>query len=164
MINLANKHPRVNILSPGAGVGGHCIAIDPWFIVSQFPKKSKMIETSRRTNKQKPIWALNKILEMINPTDTVACMGLSYKQDIDDIRESPSIEIANNLIRILGKDRVVVCEPHLNSLDGFELATIEQAVQNADFLVFCVPHAKFRRITPDSIENKKTLDLCGVLK
>ncbi len=164
LISLANRHPRVNILNPGAGVGGHCIAVDPWFIVSDFPSQANIIRMSRKINDLKPKWVVNKILSLINSRESVACLGMSYKQDIDDTRESPSIEIANDLIDRLGKNRVNICDPYLKNMNGHELKTIERSIEESDLIVFCVPHSQFKNIDKKLIENKKILDLCGVLR
>tara|TARA_B100000900_G_scaffold416139_1_gene449425 strand:+ start:2791 stop:3990 length:1200 start_codon:yes stop_codon:yes gene_type:complete len=164
LISLANRHPRVNILSPGAGVGGHCIAVDPWFIVSDFPEQSRIIKTAREVNNFKPEWAVKKVLSQLPNQGIVACFGMSYKQDIDDTRESPSIKIADYLVNFLGKDRVSICDPYLDSLQGHELDTIEEALNKAHLVVFCVAHEQFKKIDKKMLENKKILDLCGVLK
>lgn len=164
LISLANRHPRVNILSPGAGVGGHCVAVDPWFIVSDFPEQAKIIKTARDVNNFKPEWAVKKILNQLSNDGSVACFGMSYKQDIDDIRESPSIKIADDLVSILGKDRVSICDPYLRHLKGHELYTINEALNKAELAVFCVAHEQFKKIDKKMLENKKILDLCGALK
>lgn len=164
LIKLANRHPRVNILNPGAGVGGHCIAVDPWFIVSSFPTDSRMIKMSRNVNDHKPLWVVEKILSNLSNNETVGCFGMSYKQDIDDIRESPSIKIADELIKKLGEDRVVICDPYLNELKSYDLKNLEESIEKCDLLVFCVPHKQFKNIDKRAIEKKKILDLCGVLK
>ena len=164
LIALANRHPRVNILNPGSGVGGHCIAVDPWFIISDFPSKANMIRMSRNTNDLKPQWVVEKVLSILGDEEVVACLGMSYKQNIDDIRESPSIKIANDLVDYLGQDRVNICDPYLKNLDGHDLKTIEDSIENSDIIVFCVPHSQFKNIDRTLMNNKKILDLCGVLR
>lgn len=164
LIALANRHPRVNILNPGAGVGGHCIAVDPWFIVSDFPSQANIIRASRNVNDLKPKWVVDKVSSCLGKGECVACLGMSYKQDIDDIRESPSIKIANDLRDRFGKERVLVCDPYLENLDGHDLVSLEESIEKCDLILFCVPHKQFKNIDKKIIQKKKILDLCGVLK
>jgi UDP-N-acetyl-D-mannosaminuronic acid dehydrogenase len=167
LIELANKHPRVKILSPGPGVGGHCIAVDPWFIVSDFPDDSRLIRTAREVNNHKPEWVLKKIrneadsfFKETQREPVIACMGLAFKPDIDDLRESPSVEIKDKLVR-LGHS-VLAVEPNLEETKEQYITSIDAALQNADILVFLVAHRAFRDIDLRTIRNKKIIDVCGL--
>ncbi len=165
LINLANKHPRVNILQPGTGVGGHCIAVDPWFIVSEFPKQAKIIRSAREINNYKTEWAIEKVkstalqFKIDNGRDAkIACMGLAFKPNIDDLRESPALLVTETLI----KDgfNVLAVEPNVKSHKTIEIHSMEDALQQADIIVYLVAHREFF-----SIEKvKETLDFCGVYK
>jgi UDP-N-acetyl-D-mannosaminuronic acid dehydrogenase len=165
MIALANKHPRVNILNPGTGVGGHCIAVDPWFIVSEFPEESPLIRKSREANNYKTEWVLEKIknkalaFKIENKRDPIiACMGLAFKPDIDDLRESPALYVSETL-----QDdafTVLAVEPNLTSNDKRKLTDTNQALQQADIIVFLVSHSEFKNLEID--KNKIVLDFVGL--
>jgi len=164
MISLANKHPRVNILNPGTGVGGHCIAVDPWFIVSEFPEESKLIKKARESNVFKTEWVLEKIKNKAlafkienNREAVIACMGLAFKPDIDDLRESPALYVADKL----GEEgfKTLEVEPNLDSGSGRKLTASSDAVQEADIIVFLVAHKDFRHTRIDG--SKIVLDFCG---
>ncbi len=166
LINLANKHPRVEILSPGCGVGGHCLAVDPWFIASSFPDKSKLIQSAREVNDYKKVWAvkdiIKKALELENKfgkRPVIGCCGLSYKPNIDDLRESPAKYIVENLIN--QNQNVVVCEPNVAYLEGINLIPIDQLIEISDIIVFLVGHKEFHDL---DLGNSKTIDLCGILE
>lgn len=166
LINLANKHPRVNILKPGCGVGGHCIAVDPYFIVSGFPKDSAIIKKAREVNTYKTDWCIekieNEVIEYIRRNGIkpkVALMGLSFKPDIDDLRESPALMIAKKIIRSEEIDEVYTVEPNLKFHDIYELANYKHAVEKADIIVFLVAHKEFMEL---KIKDKFILDFCGV--
>ncbi|WP_443634542.1 UDP-N-acetyl-D-mannosamine dehydrogenase [Candidatus Marifrigoribacter sp. Uisw_064] len=166
MIALANKHPRVNILNPGTGVGGHCIAVDPWFIVSEFPKESPLIRKSREANNYKTEWVLEKIKNKAlafkienNRDPIIACMGLAFKPDIDDLRESPALYVAETLQE--QKFTILAVEPNLVSNEKRKLIDTSQALQQADILVFLVSHSEFKTLEID--KTKQILDFCGVL-
>lgn len=160
LIKLANRHPRVNILQPGPGVGGHCIAVDPWFIVSKTPEVTRLIRTAREVNDGKPDWVINQVKISIadylqkNPNKTaqdviVACYGLSFKPDIDDLRESPSLEIA----RKIEKEHpglVKLVEPNIDSLSGGVLTELDDALGNSDIHVLLVDHSDFKQVAPVS--------------
>lgn len=150
LIALANCHPRVNILSPGAGVGGHCIAVDPWFIHEQFEDTTPLILAARQENDRKPIYVADKVAALLDPGKTVAVLGMAYKPNVDDLRESPSIELA----RALKKRgmRVICCEPNAKSdeVAGFANLTLAQAIDAADFSVITLAHTEF-------VEGKKTI-------
>jgi UDP-N-acetyl-D-mannosaminuronic acid dehydrogenase len=166
LISLTNRHPRVNVLSPGAGVGGHCIAVDPWFIVHAAKEQNieaKIIKTAREVNTYKTEWVIEKIknvaLEFENENGRkakVACMGLAFKPDIDDLRESPALYITKRLISD-GLD-ILAVEPNIESHDEVEIIEYKKALENADIVTFLVAHNEFREL---NIDNK--LDFCGVL-
>jgi UDP-N-acetyl-D-mannosaminuronic acid dehydrogenase len=149
LIRMANRHPRVNILTPGAGVGGHCIAVDPWFIVHSAPEQARMIRTAREVNDFKPEWVLQKILASIaNHTlnkPTVACLGLAFKPDIDDLRESPALHIVNKLADAYD-GKVLAVEPNVEETNKLnakaQLVSLEQGLQ-ADIIVMLVKHKAF---------------------
>ncbi len=173
LIALANRHPRVNILQPGAGVGGHCIAVDPWFIVHAGGEDAKIIRTAREVNTYKTEWAIEKIknealkFEAENGRKAkVACMGLAFKPDIDDLRESPAVYITQRLAQEL--DNVMACEPNI-PLDfdhsklniqnpTFQLVDVNQIIELADVVTFLVAHKEFKNLNIES-----ELDFCGVL-
>jgi len=166
MIALANKHPRVNILNPGTGVGGHCIAVDPWFIVSEFPKESGLIKKSRETNNYKTQWVLEKIknkalgFKVENSRDAViACMGLAFKPDIDDLRESPALLVAQSLKE--ASFTTLNVEPNLHESHAIEITDTAHAIKKADIIVFLVSHSGFKSL--ELPEDKIVLDFCGVL-
>ncbi|MGF1862441.1 UDP-N-acetyl-D-mannosamine dehydrogenase [Photobacterium profundum] len=159
LISLANRHPRINILQPGPGVGGHCIAVDPWFIVSKTPEQAKIIHTARKVNDSKPKWVINKVKLAIadflqaNPEKTarevtIACYGLAFKPDIDDLRESPALDITKNIAK-MHSGRVIAIEPNINQLPknifNVELVTKELAASEADVHVMLVDHAEFKK-------------------
>jgi UDP-N-acetyl-D-mannosaminuronic acid dehydrogenase len=163
LISLSNRHPRVNILQPGAGVGGHCIAVDPWFIVHAGGETAKMIRTAREVNTYKTEWAIEKIknavLEFENKNGRkakVACMGLAFKPDIDDLRESPALYITRRL-KTDGID-VLAVEPNIDSHKDFEIVDYKEALENADIVTFLVGHKEFKKL-----DIKTDLDFCGVL-
>lgn len=169
LIDLANKHPRVDILSPGCGVGGHCIAVDPYFIYSQFPLESKIIGQAREINNYKSFWCYEKIQEEINNLKkvkkskvSVGIFGLTFKPDIDDIRQSPALDIAKKVFNTYGSD-VLIVEPNLSQIDKFELIDFKHAYNKCDIAVFLVNHSKFKELKID-LNSKKVLDFCGILK
>lgn len=163
LISLANRHPRVNILQPGAGVGGHCIAVDPWFIVHAGGETAKMIRTAREVNNYKTEWVIEKIknaalrFENENARKAkVACMGLAFKPDIDDLRESPALYIARRL-KVDGLD-ILAVEPNIESYKDFEIVNYKDAIEEADIITFLVAHKEFKKL-----DIKTDLDFCGVL-
>lgn len=160
LIQLANRHPRVNILQPGPGVGGHCIAVDPWFIVSSAPEQAQLIRTAREVNDAKPEWVVGKVRQEVerfisaNPDKaeqdvTVACFGLTFKPDIDDLRESPALDITKRLVEE-GQFKVIAVEPNIQkrNVAGIEVVSLEQGLQ-ADVLVLLVDHKPFKRFRPE---------------
>ena len=164
LISLANRHPRVNILQPGVGVGGHCIAVDPWFIVHKGGDDAKIIRTAREVNNYKTEWAIEKvknaalIFEKENGrTAKVACMGLAFKPDIDDLRESPALLVTRRL-KADGLN-VLAVEPNIQSHPDFEIERDSDAIENADIIVYLVAHKQFKGIR---IFGKEVIDFCGV--
>lgn len=165
LISLANRHPRVNILSPGCGVGGHCIAVDPWFIVHAGGNDAKLIKTAREVNNYKMQWVVEKIknaaLKFELESDKkpkIACMGLAFKPDIDDLRESPAVLVARDLIQV-GFD-ILAVEPNIKSHKDFEITNYKKAIDIADIIVFLVAHKEFKGLKIQ----KQFLDFCGIFK
>ena len=159
LISLANRHPRVNILQPGCGVGGHCIAVDPWFIVNAYPEDAKLINTARLVNDGKPHFVISKVKDAVkdmkNPK--IACLGLAFKPDIDDLRESPALEITKMLSDVEGYE-ILAVEPNVESLPkvlenrkNVKLVELEQALSDADVLVVLVKHREFIGLSSDKI-------------
>ena len=168
LISLANHHPRVNILQPGTGVGGHCVAVDPWFIVSGDPEQSKIIKLARQVNDSKPAWVVNKVMSKVDDlvkqgieNPVVACLGLAFKPDIDDLRESPAVIVVERLLQ-LGID-IKVVEPHLVHHTTFRLASLDDALE-ADLVVLLVRHSAFHDDEVRArLASKNVLDFCGSL-
>ena len=168
LIQLANLHPRVNILQPGAGVGGHCIAVDPWFIVARDPENSKLIRTAREVNNNKTDWAIDQIKNAVVATTAltgrktkVACLGLAFKPDIDDLRESPAVQITDALL--LQNYDVVVVEPNIETHHKYELVTLEAALKTADVIAVLVKHREFLdTAVKTELGLRGALDFCGV--
>jgi UDP-N-acetyl-D-mannosaminuronic acid dehydrogenase len=168
LIRLANRHPRVNILQPGPGVGGHCIAVDPWFIVDSAPEQACLIQTARQINNHKPEWVMAKAEAALaqNPEAKVACLGLAFKADIDDMRESPALFITRSLeSRYPG--RVLACEPHLAEGDasvlGFPVTTeVENIVGKADIILLLVDHKVFKQVERALLAGKVVIDTRGI--
>ncbi|HML50884.1 MAG TPA: UDP-N-acetyl-D-mannosamine dehydrogenase [Propionicimonas sp.] len=170
LIRLANHHPRVNILQPGPGVGGHCIAVDPWFIVSADPANSPLIRTAREVNDGKPDRVIDQVIQAIEGVEApvVAALGISFKPDIDDLRESPARAIVGRLAAQLPHAEVRVVEPHINALpaeldalSNVELVSIEQAIPGADCVVLLVDHAQFKATRPTIPPRTTVIDTRG---
>ena len=169
LIKLANKHPRVNILQPGCGVGGHCIAVDPYFIVSDYPMESKIIGTAREVNNYKSFWCAEKIqneklkfeLEQ-GRKPKIALMGLSFKPNIDDLRESPAKYIVQKVLQNDNNGEYFIVEPNIETHNVFKLTNYSEAVQKADIIVFLVSHDEFKALKYR--DDKIILDFAGVLK
>ncbi|WP_043516242.1 UDP-N-acetyl-D-mannosamine dehydrogenase [Halomonas sp. BC04] len=176
LIRLANRHPRVNILQPGPGVGGHCIAVDPWFIVSETPEEARLIRTAREVNDSKPQWVIDKVNEVVgkflsaNPDKTakdvtIACFGLAFKPDIDDLRESPALGVANAIVQ-LHPGKVMLVEPNISQLpDKLNAATligVDAALGCADVVVLLVDHKVFKKIKLEELKGKMVVDSRGV--
>ena len=166
LIHLANKHPRVNILQPGTGVGGHCIAVDPWFIVSEFKKESVIIRNAREINNYKTQWVIEKIRSTAlefeltnNRKPTIALMGLAFKPDIDDLRESPALLVAETLL-LDNKYNLLLVEPNLEENKKYDLTDFTETNGKADIVAYLVAHKDFKGFITECIE----LDFCGVKK
>ena len=169
LIDLANHHPRVNILRPGPGVGGHCIAVDPWFIVYSAPDHANLIRLARETNDAKPEFVVRRIASRAEriKDPVIACLGLTYKEDIDDLRESPAVQITRRVAE-QGVGRVLAVEPNVTALPacleqaGVELTRIEDALRQADIIVALVAHREFRRIPVNRLQEKILVNVCGL--
>ncbi len=169
LIRVANLHPRVNILSPGPGVGGHCIAVDPWFIVAADPEHSRLIRTAREVNDAKPAFVIGKVKAYASKLKQpkVACLGLAYKANVDDLRESPAVEIVERLAKE-GVAQLLVVEPHVNALPtrlrdlGLELWDFDRACDEADILLLLVDHAAFLNVRHEVLKHKIVVDTRGV--
>lgn len=171
LIELANHHPRVNILQPGPGVGGHCIAVDPWFIVSAAPTQSRLIRTAREVNDSKPDWVIQQVVDSAEQFNTpvIAVLGITFKADIDDMRESPSLGIVDLLAERLSAARIRVVEPHISELPqqlvrhpNVRRQTLDEALGEADIVVLLVDHMQFKRIDSSAVEDKVVIDTKGV--
>lgn len=167
LIRLANKHPRVNILQPGSGVGGHCIAVDPYFISSEFPMESQIISKAREINNYKSFWCAEKICEAIidfkeskGRKPIVALMGLAFKPNIDDLRESPAINITQKVVQQSLDAEYLIVEPNINEHSLYKLVDTKTAFEKSDIVVFLVAHDAFKELHLDS--SKIVLDFCGV--
>ena len=168
LIQLANKHPRVNILQPGAGVGGHCIAVDPYFITSDFPLESQLIGKAREINNYKAFWCAEKIKNTIltyqlenKRKPKIALMGLAFKADIDDLRESPAKYIAEKIVSEFPEACLIV-EPNISQHPQFQLSETGYAYRQADIIAFLVAHKEFKTLPYDN--SKLILDFCGIFK
>lgn len=168
LINLANRHPRVKILQPGPGVGGHCIAVDPWFIVDAAPDLARLIRTAREVNDTKPLYVIKRVKECAQRfrSPVIACLGLAFKADVDDLRESPAMAIVKHLV-VDKVGRVIVVEPHISELPAdlngcVELASLEAAVAVADVVVLLVNHQGFLEFNRRNLEGKAVIDTRGV--
>jgi len=164
LIELANKHPRVNILNPGPGVGGHCIAVDPWFIVDAAPEEARLIRTAREVNDCKPHWVLEKVRlkasELTNPV--IGCLGLAFKANIDDLRESPALEITRELM-VSNIGTIMPCEPNVGGdFDEFKLYNLEEVLKEANIILLLVDHDEFKAIDAGLLKDKHVIDTRGV--
>ena len=174
LIKFANHHPRVNILQPGPGVGGHCIAVDPWFIVDSAPDEAKLIKLARLVNDEKPYFVIKKVNQAVSNISkdvselSIACLGLSFKPDIDDLRESPALEIAKQVSKMCFKKQYIV-EPNIKDLpDEFnsqftELVELEKALVSSDILLLLVDHLPFKEINLSLLSGKQIIDTRGTL-
>ena len=173
MIKLANRHPRVNILQPGPGVGGHCIAVDPWFIVDSAPNEAKLIRTARQVNDSKPFFVLEKISQAVANTEKkiselkIACLGLSFKPNIDDLRESPALKIAHQ-INSMNFSKQYLVEPNIDKMpSGFdlectELVDLKMALKDSDVVVLLVDHDSFKDVDLSLLSGKQVIDTRGI--
>lgn len=169
LINLANKHPRVNILQPGCGVGGHCIAVDPYFITADYPAESKIIAAARSINNYKSFWCAEKVkstmleFELKNGRKpVVAMMGLAFKPNIDDLRESPSKTIVGKVMQMCNNADILIVEPNVEEHKTFKLTNYQEAFDKADIVVMLTAHNQFKSLPYD--ESKIILDFCGIYK
>lgn len=165
VIALANRHPRVNILQPGPGVGGHCIAVDPWFIVHRTPEYARLIRTAREVNDHKPEWVLERVRRKAekfkNPV--IACLGLAFKADVDDLRESPAMDIVRRL-RDENIGQLLICEPNLKSHRDFDLVNTDVAIKEADIVLLLVDHKSFKKLTAADLKEKIVIDTRGIIR
>lgn len=173
IIELANKHPRVKLLNPSCGVGGHCIAVDPWFLVETFPEQSELLKTARVVNDAKPHQVVACVRSWVaewkkknNKKPTVLALGLTYKADVNDLRESPALEIAHHLAQENELD-LLVCEPHvekeiLTKTIGDRSIDLQEGVAAADIIVCLVHHSHFKKLDQGALATKKILDFCGL--
>lgn len=169
LINLANKHPRVNILQPGCGVGGHCIAVDPYFITADFPMESNIIASARKINNYKSFWCAEKVqnemlkFELVHGRKPwVAMMGLAFKPNIDDLRESPAKQIATRVMQSCNNAQFLIVEPNVQEHNVFKLTDYKEAYEKADIVVMLTAHDQFKTLPYD--ESKVILDFCGIYK
>jgi UDP-N-acetyl-D-mannosaminuronic acid dehydrogenase len=169
LIRLANKHPRVNILQPGCGVGGHCIAVDPYFITAAYPNEARIIAQAREINNGKADWCAQKIINAIlkfrldnNRMPVVALMGVAFKPDIDDLRESPARHIIDQVFEAETGAELLVVEPNVKSHAKYKLTPTDEAYKRADIVAFLTAHTPFRALP--YCEDKVTLDFCGIFK
>ncbi len=164
LIRLANHHPRVNVLQPGCGVGGHCIAVDPWFIAAEAPDCTPLIQTARRVNDGKSRWVIEQVQaraaaleDQLGRPARIGCLGLAFKPDVDDLRESPALHITTELL-VAGLE-VLACEPNLHDHPTIKLHPLDQVLAESDLLVFLVAHSPFRGL---DLAGCAVFDLCGV--
>lgn len=169
LIRLANKHPRVTILQPGSGVGGHCIAVDPYFITSEFPMESQIIGKAREINNYKAFWCAEKIRNAIKDFElkegkapAVALMGLAFKPNIDDLRQSPAVYITQKVLQEAGEEDYFIVEPNIHEHAYYKITNMDEAVEKADIVAFLVAHNEFKMLNVPV--GKVVLDFCGVTK
>jgi UDP-N-acetyl-D-mannosaminuronic acid dehydrogenase len=171
VIRMANRHPRVNILKPGPGVGGHCIAVDPWFIVGATPGLARLIRTAREVNDSKPRYVADQIIAKCERfrTPTIACLGLSFKANVDDTRESPAVEVVELLAEALPEVSILVAEPYVDALpaklarfSNLTLTRAADAIEQADIVALLVDHDQFKGINRTQLSGKVTYDTRGV--
>lgn len=165
LIALANRHPRVDILSPGPGVGGHCLAVDPWFIVELAPETARLIHTAREVNESKPDWVVERVRRKAErfKDPGIACLGLAYKPDVDDLRESPAVEITKKLCA-LGIGNVWAVEPFISDHPDIPLRELQDGVESADIVLLLVGHKQFKRMPRQWMREKVVFDICGLFR
>jgi len=165
LISLANRHPRVNILKPGPGVGGHCIAVDPWFIVARDPENAKLIKMARLVNDAKPEWVVNKVKSRAEKFKhpVIGCLGLAFKADVDDLRESPAVDIVRQLIKD-NVGEILISEPNLESHNEFDLVPCEEVIRRADIILLLVDHKEYKGIKTLELNEKVLIDTRGTLQ
>ena len=164
LVKLANHHPRVNILNPGCGVGGHCIAVDPLFIAHSLSKSTELIQKARKINIKKTKWVIEKVVAIatkikldLGRAPKIGCLGLTYKPNVDDLRESPALFITRELIKL--KLNILPCDPNVKKLDNLALYNLEKVIDESDFLVFLTAHKEFSDL---NFLNYKYFDACGI--
>jgi len=170
LVKLANRHPRVNILNPGPGVGGHCIAVDPWFIVDSCPEEAKIIKQARLTNDAKPHYVVEQICKAADEfkRPVIACLGLAFKADIDDLRESPALEIVKDLV-VKGLGDIIAVEPNIKQLpaslseSGVTLSSLSDALDKANVVVVLVDHKQFKATDHTRFATKVVIDTRGII-
>ena len=169
LIKLANRHPRVNILNPGPGVGGHCIAVDPWFIVDSVPEKARLIRTAREVNESKPNYVIEQVITAAEDfkRPVIACLGLAFKADIDDLRESPALEITRALAET-GSAEVLAVEPNITELPEklkgkVELVSLSEALERCNVMAVLVDHRQFKQLSMEKLARKIVIDTRGLL-
>ena len=170
LIRLTNRHPRVDVLSPGPGVGGHCIAVDPWFIVHSAPERAKMIRLAREINNEKPLYVVDQVRELADQfkKPVIACLGLAFKANIDDLRESPAMDICEAIAK-QGFGEVLAVEPNISKLperlsrEGVVLVSISEALERANTIVILVDHKPFIRLSKEKFAAKVVVDTRGLL-
>lgn len=164
LIALANRHPRVNILRPGPGVGGHCIAVDPWFIVSRSPDLARLIRTAREVNDRKPHWVVDKVRRSAEKfkKPVIGCLGLAFKADVDDLRESPAVYIVRTLIQDQVGE-ILISEPNQTTNAEFDLRPVEEVIDAADIVLLLVDHKQYRRLKVADLQEKVLIDTRGLL-
>ncbi len=163
LISFTNNHPRVNVLKPGCGVGGHCIAVDPWFLISEFKEESKLLKSAREVNINKPFWIIQKVEKYLGKLDNklsikIGIFGITYKPNVNDLRESPALEIAKYFLE---KYQVLICDPYIQTHSEFKIHSIEETLANSHLLIFLVEHNEFKKINP---KNKVLFDFCGIFE
>lgn len=171
LIKLANRHPRVNILSPGPGVGGHCIAVDPWFIVDSAPESAKIIRTAREINDNKPHYVIDKVKKAADEfkRPVIACLGLAFKADIDDLRESPALDITKKLAE-QSVGSIIAVEPNIENLHAelsslnIEHCSLAEAMNKANVVLVLVDHSEFKSLSLEVIKNKVVIDTRGLIQ
>lgn len=167
VIKLANRHPRVHVLQPGPGVGGHCIAVDPWFIIEAAPQEAKLIRAARQANDEVPLRVARQVAQLIaeNNLSSVALLGMAYKSNIDDCRESPSLEVYKAVSELCPSIKLLACEPNVTTLAGVNLATLEECLEQTELLVILVSHSEFTRLDWKAISSEKyVLDVKGITR
>ena len=171
LIELANHHPRVNILSPGPGVGGHCIAVDPWFIVSSAQEEAKLIRTAREVNDGKPAYVIAKITEAVEAegADSIAALGIAFKPDIDDLRESPALSIVQQMAEKWPEKNILVAEPNVDALpenltayQNVQLVDASYAISSSPVVAVLVDHTPFKSLEKSALEGKNVVDTRGM--
>lgn len=169
IIRLANKHPRVNVLQPGPGVGGHCIAVDPWFIVSAAPKQAQLIKLAREINSERPHAVVEAAASVTGEGGTIACLGLAYKADVEDLRESPSVLVTAELAKARPDIRVLAVEPNvgilpdeLGAFPNVELTRLAKAITAADTVVLLVDHLEFKGVSREDLGDRPVIDTRGI--